>query len=117
MAKSATGGRLSDCVCGLLGRQCAREPTRDEQGPLPGAGGELGRTEGAAGHVDGPNGGSQVLALGAHRIAEPWGERYLHCVCGWTQRSTRSDRDGLSTDTGAIVHGTSDAQLAALRLA
>jgi hypothetical protein len=43
--------------------------------------------------------------------AEPWGERYLHCVCGWTQRSTRSDRDGLSTDTGTIVHGAFDAQL------
>ncbi len=56
------------------------------------------------------------LALGADRVAEPRSERHLHCLCGWTERLTRSHRDGLSADAGAIVHGASDAQLAALRL-
>jgi Transposase, Mutator family len=70
----------------------------------------------SAGHVDRPNRGSEILALRADRVAEPWGERHLHCLCGWAQRLTRSHRDGLSADAGTIVHGASDAQLAALRL-
>jgi putative transposase len=35
--------------------------------------------------------GARVLVIGAHRIAEPRGERYLYCLCGWTYRLTRSD--------------------------
>jgi putative transposase len=71
----------------------------------------------SASHVAGANGRCQVLALCADRVAEPWGERPLHCVCGWAQRFTRSHRDGLSTDAGAVVYGASDAQLVALRVA
>jgi len=60
--------------------------------------------------------GARVLALGADRLAEPGRQGHLHCVCGWTHRLTRSDRDGLTTDAGPIVHGASGAQLVALRV-
>ena len=39
MADASVRARLPDCLCGLPGRQRAREPTRDEQGPLLGASG------------------------------------------------------------------------------
>jgi transposase-like protein len=34
--------------------------------------------------------GARVLALGADRTAEPRAQRHLHCLCGWTDRLTRS---------------------------
>jgi hypothetical protein len=38
--------------------------------------------------VDCPKRRSQVLALCADGIAEPWGERYLYCVRRWVDRLT-----------------------------
>jgi hypothetical protein len=70
----------------------------------------------AASHLARPNRGSEILALRADRVAEPWGERHLQCLCGWAGRLTRSHKNGLSADAGASVHGASDAQLVALRL-
>ncbi|MDQ6643162.1 MAG: transposase [Chloroflexota bacterium] len=60
------------------------------------------------------NEGARVLALRAHRGTEPWGQRLLHCLCGWLERFARSNRDCLSSDTGTIVRGASHAQLVAL---
>ena len=56
----------------------------------PFAGGHLGGTEGTAGHVDGPSGGSQILVVSAHRVAKPRRERYSHCLRGWADWLTRS---------------------------
>jgi putative transposase len=52
-AESAPGGALSHSVCGLPGGQSAREPAGDQQGRLPGVGGDDGGAERTAGHVDG----------------------------------------------------------------
>jgi putative transposase len=30
--------------------------------------------------------GARVLALGAHGVAKPWGQRFLSCLCGWADR-------------------------------
>src|SRR6266700_1776814 len=45
----------------------------------------------SASHVDRPNGGSEILALCADRVTEPWSQGHLHCVRGWTHWLTRSD--------------------------
>ena len=34
--------------------------------------------------------GARVLALGAHRSAEPRRQGHLHCLCGWLERFARS---------------------------
>lgn len=44
------------------------------------------RAQGSAGAVGGAAGGSQVLAAGADRVAESWGQRHLHRLCGRTER-------------------------------
>src|SRR5215470_11984587 len=114
MADASVRARLSNCLLRLSGGQCRREPARAELCALPGVGSQPGGTRGTAGHVDGPNGGSQILVVGAHRVAKPRGERSLYCLCRWAHRLTRSDRDGLSTNAGAVVHGASGQELVAL---
>jgi putative transposase len=56
----------------------------------PFASGQLGRTEGTAGHVDRPNGRGEILVVGAHRGAKPRRQGYLYCVCGRAHRLARS---------------------------
>jgi transposase-like protein len=56
----------------------------------------------------------EVLAAGADRVAEPWGERYFHRLCGWVERISGSDRNGVSAHRGAALHRASGAGLAQL---
>jgi putative transposase len=58
------------------------------------------------------NEGARILALGVHRTAEPWPQRHLHRVYGWTHRSSRSRGDTLSAHARPTVYGTYGAQLA-----
>jgi hypothetical protein len=90
MADASVRASLSDCLCGLSGRQRARAPTRDQQSALPGTCRQSGGTQGTAGDVDGPKRRRQVLVVRADRTPESRSQRYLSCLCGWAQRSARS---------------------------
>jgi hypothetical protein len=67
-------------------RQSAREPASNQQGRVPGIGGDNGGAEGVAGHVDVGERRRQVLALGLHGAPQSGHKRLFHCLRGRSHR-------------------------------
>ena len=65
--------------------------------------------------MDGAERGGQVLAAGAHGLAEPGGERYLHRVRGRAEGFSGDDRNGVSQHGSAALHSAPGARIAGLR--
>jgi hypothetical protein len=85
-----------------------------EQGHLRGAGSQPGGPEGSAGAVGGTDGRIQVLVAGADGVTEPGREGHFHRLRGRAERISGSDRGGVSTHRGAVMHRASGAGLAQL---
>ena len=79
-------------------------------------GSQSGRRQGSAGVVDVGQRRGKVLAAGDDRDEEPRRAGCLHCLCGWAERISASDRGGISAGAGAAVHRASGAAQLELRV-
>src|SRR5215510_1312347 len=115
MAEPALGATLPDRLPGCVVCEDAARRTGGKPSRLPRDRGSDGRGQRCSGTVDGGNGRAEVLVDGSDGTAQSRSAGCFHCLCGWTERVSGSDRSGFSEDADSALHRASDPEQLEIR--